>query len=230
MATACSFSMYTANNRIASIADGSDYVADGCSAGLDRYVKAKGGIVVGNGAPQTRTWLHSRLSVNFDEPTNVHRAYGPQLYTPLMLSKDNGERADDDPRYDLSVQCGITEPDHGHSCRWQNLLNFLDFGTLTFGWDWMFANHSTETVNRKLFPLTPIELGRGWVRGKERIVTKVSGRFIYDGTSSLVPSGCMKYFYTSAFLTHSQRCETSPWPLAVSVELAGSDLCIVVWS
>ena len=108
---------------------------------LDRY---------GNGAPQTRTWMEAMrvdgqaLSYNFDEPSLASRALGLQLYTPLMLSKDNGNKGDDDPRYDLTAECDIAGSQHGRSCRWRSLLDMLDFGTLTFGWDWLYTNRTED--------------------------------------------------------------------------------------
>ena len=130
------------------------------------------------------------LSYNFDEPSLASRALGLQLYTPLMLSKDNGNKGDDDPRYDLTAECDIAGSQHGRSCRWRSLLDMLDFGTLTFGWDWLYTNRTEDTPQRWMYPTTVVELGKGWVRGVERIITKVDGTFAFEASAARQFRGC----------------------------------------
>jgi hypothetical protein len=73
------------------------------------------------------------------------------------------------------------------------LKNSLNFGALAITWSGPWSNH--------LFPFTPIELQKGYIIGKERIITNKSGRFgwgdnskaevyVYDGKGNLtkIPS------------------------------------------
>ena len=166
------------------------------------------------------------LSYNFDEPSLASRALGLQLYTPLMLSKDNGNKGDDDPRYDLTAECDIAGSQHGRSCRWRSLLDMLDFGTLTFGWDWLYTNRTEDTPQRWMYPTTVVELGKGWVRGVERIITKVDGTFAFEASAARQFRGCAVAYFADGFKTRERRCGKSA---AAAVVLGSDQLAVVVW-
>jgi hypothetical protein len=55
------------------------------------------------------------------------------------------------------------------------LKNSLNFGALAITWSGPWSNH--------LFPFTPIELHKGYIIGKERIITNKSGRFGWGDNS-----------------------------------------------
>ena len=65
-----------------------------------------GGLMFGNGAPTTRTWINAmrgaaRPSVHFAENSLHHRIGWVQAYTPLMLTRYQKlpYSTDDDPKY-----------------------------------------------------------------------------------------------------------------------------------
>merc|ERR1712039_638427 len=108
----------------------------------------------------------------------AQRAYATQLYTPIMLSKPYYQGGDTDPRYDT--------PGDQRLCT--SVLQHLDFGVLTFGYDGLFPNASAtnrhESVFQKSFPITVQQLGNGFVIGKERAITKVDRAFENIAASS----------------------------------------------
>jgi hypothetical protein len=63
------------------------------------------------------------------------------------------------------------------------MLNALDWGGLYY---WYSARivPTRPTLTTWMFPFTPIELHAGWVVGKERILTRVSGRFGWGDASA----------------------------------------------
>jgi hypothetical protein len=70
----------------------------------------------------------------------------------------------------------------------QHLFEALDFGCLTAMYDRMLPNvtewQHKQSVMRHIFPIAPIRLGPGFVEGRERLETKVSGTFSMDGSTS----------------------------------------------
>ncbi len=57
---------------------------------------------------------------------------------------------------------------------YKQMLEWLDYGLLYY-WYSPRAKMTHHTLTRYMFPTTPIQLGQGYIFGKERILTKVSG-------------------------------------------------------
>src|SRR5207248_2093904 len=59
----------------------------------------------------------------------------------------------------------------------QSLRDRLDFGLLYC----VVSPENKLDIVSKFFPITPLELHRGWVKGEERVVTDRSGQFGWEG-------------------------------------------------
>ena len=57
---------------------------------------------------------------------------------------------------------------------YKQMLEWLDYGLLYY-WYSPRAEMTHHTLTEYMFPTTPMELGKGYIIGKERILTKVSG-------------------------------------------------------
>ena len=65
------------------------------------------------------------------------------------------------------------------------MMDSLDYGVLgNFSFISIPAGHDVwPTIAEHIYPTTPLELHEGYVIGKERIVTKVSGRYGWNDDS-----------------------------------------------
>ena len=122
----------------------------------------RGAIVVSNGMPGTRTYTRTRpaLSVNFIENHRQIEGYWTHLYTPLMLNRES--TVDNDPKYNGTV--GLSAG--------ANVRAHLDFGTLSHLTSILMPNNSAHSIYSKLVPITPVEVGPGYVLGREKLVTR----------------------------------------------------------
>jgi hypothetical protein len=74
---------------------------------LARTLASKGGHMVTNGSPQTRSWIQMSVDsplppIAENENSIAWRALHSQLFTPLMLNRYAGNPRDLDPRYNHS--------------------------------------------------------------------------------------------------------------------------------
>ena len=158
-------------------------------------VKRAGGHMMANCAPVTQEVVSAGVQAGADAPVNfvetgsaINRLRWAQLYTPIGLAKPPvpipGKPNDSDPRY-------------ANVSGWpaDNLYASLDFGCLTFMYDRAVPNVTGWrqplawiNVMRHAFPITPQELGPGFVIGCERVVAKVSGTY----APSTEPAVCAK--------------------------------------
>ena len=113
------------------------------------------GSLIGNGAPLTRTFTRLHFP-RFLETGSITHLYNGQLYTPIALGDHLTERS--------PLDC------------YHNMVRGLDYGAVYY---WYFDQIvATEpTLTSVMFPITPIELGHGYIIAKERILTNTSGRF-----------------------------------------------------
>lgn len=113
------------------------------------------GMLIGNGAPLTRTFTKLQFP-RFIETGSISNLTKGQLYTPIALGDHLTERT--------PVDC------------YRNMLDALDYGAVYYWYhDQIVATEPTFTS--VMFPITPIELGPGYVIGRERILTNRSGCF-----------------------------------------------------
>jgi hypothetical protein len=119
------------------------------------------GSLLGNGAPMTRSFgkLHFPRFVETAAITNL--AYS-QLYTPIALGDHLTERN--------QVDC------------YRNMVRGLDYGAVYY-WYHTEIDVTHPTLTSFMFPITPINLGHGYLIGKERILTNTSGYFGWDDRS-----------------------------------------------
>lgn len=85
-----------------------------------------------------------------------------QLYTPIALGDHLSE---------------VTEADAYHG-----MLNALDYGCVYY-WYSEDVNTTHKTLTEHMFPLTPLRLGPGYLFGRERILTRISGYFGWNDSS-----------------------------------------------
>jgi hypothetical protein len=114
------------------------------------------GPLIANGAPHTRTMatLHFPRFVETGAISNCARA---QMFTPIALGDHLTERSEADA--------------------YQVMLRALDFGCVYYWYNDLTVIPEYPTLTHYMFPFTPIELGKGFVIGKERILTNRSGLF-----------------------------------------------------
>ena len=114
------------------------------------------GLLIGNGAPQTRTFARLRFP-RFIETGSITKLTKGQLYTPVALGDHLTERT--------ATDC------------YQNMLKALDFGAVYYWYYYRVEPHAQPTLTDFMFPITYIEMGPGFVIGRERILTNRSGLF-----------------------------------------------------
>jgi len=115
--------------------------------------------LVANGNPSLTSECKYQFP-RFVETASISAMSKTHLFTPIALGDH------------------ITERNEVDSFRW--MLNALDWGGLYY---WYGQKPTHPALTAYMFPFTPIELHRGYVIGKERIITKVSGLFGWGDTS-----------------------------------------------
>lgn len=123
---------------------------------LIEYIRGKGGLLIGNSVATSDTL--SRLHF----PRFVETAAGwyparAHLYSPISLGDH------------LTVK---------------DFPGLLDDIRAKLMWGSLYYYYSTPkqpyaTITQRMFPFTPVELHRGWLLGKERIITAVPGTFTF---------------------------------------------------
>ena len=196
---------------------------------LKATVQAKGGRLVMNGAPQTRSWIRAMVndpqhaSLNENENSQAWFATHTQLYTPLHLIRYGGNLRDLDLKYNHS---DLWPNDHGRrllamTAPCLSITDHLDFGALTISYDSLFPNSSTPNIYSRMFPTTALEIGPGFVLGNERVVTKVSGRYTAPGAATastvFIYDDCMQSSVTAA-------------GLVVNLALSERQIAVIVWA
>ena len=126
-----------------------------------KKILARGPLVC-NGAPMSRTIANLKVQ-NFIETGSVTHCHSTILHSPVALGDHLTERSEKDA-YDV-------------------MLRALDWGCLYNWYSTREVIPTYKTLTEHMFPFTPIELHSGWVVGKERILTKVSGRFGWGDAS-----------------------------------------------
>lgn len=128
---------------------------------LAEKIMARGPLVC-NGAPHTRTMTNLHYQ-GFVETAAISNCLRAVLYSPVALGDHISERKEVD------------------AYRW--MLGALDYGCL-YSWysDTVYPEY--ETLTKYMFPTTPLELHEGYLIGRERIVTKVSGVYGWGDKSA----------------------------------------------
>lgn len=128
-----------------------------------RYLRDHDKMLIGNGAPITRTMLQQGIP-RFCESTSYSFAAQNHLACPWALANHHVERTDAD--------------------RIEMARRFLDEGAVYAGYSWTSQPLAFD-FTRVFYPFTPTELHSGVLLGKERILTDRSGRFGWpDGAAA----------------------------------------------
>jgi hypothetical protein len=201
---------------------------------LLEIVEKHDGVMIMNGAPQTRSWVQAVLAgglsnapVNENENSVAWRAHHSQLYTPMMLNRYGGNLFDQDPLYNHTDCCG----DDHDARRWfmtapcLSVSEHLDFGSLSMGYGGLWHNSTAPNVYATMVPTTAVEIGEGYVVGLERTVTKRSGQYS-------PPLGAPQYARSSTYVYGTDCLLTAPpanGSLTVQLSLKPGQIGVVVW-
>jgi hypothetical protein len=123
--------------------------------GLVKRILAQGPLVA-NGMPFTRTMVKMKFP-RFVETGSISNCATAQIFSPIALGDHLTERSEAD------------------AYRW--MLRALDYGCLYYWYNDLTVIPAYPTLTSYMFPITPLELHPGFIIGKERIITKVSGAF-----------------------------------------------------
>ena len=171
--------LHPADLSIRALVGSLDILSMGLELELQKIIAANDGFFMANGPPVTRTIMNGKFGVHFQENGEHCRVKHVQTYTPVMLNRDGVSQAgDSDPKYSRKGNHSGTDV-----CR--NILNHLDDGVLSENYDGMFPKFpDLPTIWEHMWPMTVIELGDGFVIGRERVVTKASGTFVAPARTS----------------------------------------------
>jgi hypothetical protein len=120
------------------------------------------GPLIGNSSPKTRTFTKLHFP-RFVETGNFSNIITSQLYTPIALGDHLTERNEVDAYHDM--------------------VRGLDYGTVYY-WYRREVDATHPTLTSHMFPVTPINLGHGYLIAKERILTNTSGLFGWGDDSA----------------------------------------------
>ena len=106
-----------------------------------------------------------------------------------------------------------------------NVVPHLDFGTLSMLGNHLVSNASSDldyNVYMAMLPLTPVDVGPGWVRGTDRIVTTRSGLFGFGssgrgggGSEAGSVCACVELFNSGAGFVKRWRVNASGFELQI---------------
>jgi hypothetical protein len=195
---------------------------------LQKIIAGNDGFFTANGPPVTRTIMNGRFGVHFQENGEHCRVKHVQTYTPVMLNRDGISQAgDEDPKYSR-------KGNHSGADVCWNILNHLDDGVLSENYDGMFPKlPDRPTIWEHMWPITVIELGDGFVIGRERVVTKASGTFV----APTISSGHALFLYDQCLLIGTANAQQGINGESVSVDdgqvvvnLKPGQQAVIVWA
>lgn len=157
-------------------------------------VRAKGGYIMGNGPTTTRELLAKRVQRMVEIQHNDVWAYEGNLDTPLGYASSRQDFA--------------------------NVTRALQMATLLVG---TRRDYESE-ISRHLFPITPIELHRGYILGAERIVTMHSGRYGWPGEAA---QATVRYFDNTGKLRDTQQVVAPGATGRIGVQLAQGEVAVI---
>ena len=166
---------------------------------LARYVSSHGGRMVCNGAPHTRSWYQqavaSAIPPNSEtEFSNAWRSVHVQLFSPIGLNRYGGNIRDEDPLFNYTSHYPHDLVERTkymlHPCL--SVYDHLQYGVLSMGYDGLWPNTTAENIYEHMTPMTPVELGEGFIIGKERTITSRAG--VYE-----VPAGAGPYTSSNVY-------------------------------
>jgi len=143
-----------------------------------RKLRDRNKVLIINGAPLSHTMRQQKIQTMF-ETGHISNVLQGHLAAPVALGDHLTERKFADS--------------------WKVMLRALDFGGLYCVYQTVRVFPRHPTLTKYMYPFTPIELHKGYLIGKERIITKVSGLFGWGDASEFD----IKVFDTNGKLTDS---------------------------
>lgn len=129
-----------------------------------KKIKAAGEDVMVNSQPRLRRIMDEKIT-SFTETAQIDNCARVQVYTPIQLGNH-------------LIGAGAADP----AVIYRQMLEGLDFGVLYYYYHLRYVPDH-HTLTQYMFPITPVELHKGYIIGKEKIVTKVSGIYGWDDGS-----------------------------------------------
>ncbi|MBR2872016.1 MAG: hypothetical protein IKB99_00840 [Lentisphaeria bacterium] len=129
-----------------------------------KKIKAANFDVMVNSQPRLRRIMNEKI-LSFTETAHIDNCSRVQVYTPIQLGNHLvGKRAEDP------------------AVIYRQMLEGLDFGVLYYYYTIRYIPDH-HTLTKYMFPITPLELHKGYIIGKEKIITKVSGLYGWNDAS-----------------------------------------------
>ncbi len=128
---------------------------------LARKIMARGPLI-GNGPPFTRAMAALKFPC-FVETGSITHCVQAHLHSPIALGDHLTERSETDA--------------------YRVMLAALDFGCVYHWYNDLTVRPTHPHLVHYMYPITPVELHAGYILGKERIITKVSGLFGWNDAS-----------------------------------------------
>lgn len=163
-------------------------------------VRQLGRVVVANEPPITETAAREKV-VHFNETDTLTNLYAMHLHSPVGLNKPS-ERGGNAPK-DVVAQ--------------------LDYGALSYLYDSPYPKNASPNPMSRMFPVTPIEINKGYIIGKERIITTSSGTFGWNAAGAL-----QVFIYDAHGQEKSHSVVPSGNPTSATVRLDPGELAIIV--
>ncbi len=120
------------------------------------------GPLVANGMPYCKRIRELKFPAMTETAQSSFAARG-HVYTPIILSDHLSESTFQDT--------------------YNNILKGLDYGCVFYFYRWELPM-PYETITSHMYPITPVELGAGFIIGEERILTRRSGLFGWGDDSA----------------------------------------------
>lgn len=128
---------------------------------LARRIMSRGPLI-GNGPPFTRAMAALKFPC-FVETGSITHCVQAHLHSPIALGDHLTERSETDA--------------------YRVMLAALDFGCVYHWYNDLTVRPTHPHLVQYMYPITPVELNAGYIIGKERILTKVSGLFGWNDAS-----------------------------------------------
>jgi hypothetical protein len=171
---------------------------------LVKRILDSGKYLIVNGGPATETMTKLHF-MRFTETGSIGNCVRMHLTTPIALGDHLTERTETD-----CYRC---------------MLAALKFGCVYY-WYWDGVGPITfHTLTDYMFPITPVELGEGYILGKERIVTARSGWFSFGDNSAFVVHFFNAEGVETPRIPRFERKDGKNW---CKVELAENESCALV--
>ncbi len=136
------------------------------------YLQSRGKVALANFPPLTKELTEKHFPRFIEERHATNESGGKeaalgQLYTPIVYSF----AVKDDARPGVGSDQIHTE----------RIRDFLQYGALMYN---AFVPYTFDNnIMQKMFPITPIELHKGYIIGEEKIITTKSGKYGYNDLS-----------------------------------------------